>query len=37
MYLNEYFLAISFSEVLDFDNNLKYTDTNFTNVKFLGI
>lgn len=34
MYLNEYFLAIrSFSEVLDFDNNLKYTDTNFTNVE----
>ena len=34
MYLNEYFLAIrSFSEVLDFNNNLKYTDTNFTNVE----
>lgn len=34
MYLNEYFLAIrSFSEVLDFDNNLKYTDSNFTNVE----
>ena len=34
MYLNEYFLAIrSFSEVLDFDNNLKYTDSNITNVE----
>lgn len=34
MYLNEYFLAIrSFSEVLDFDNNLKYINTELSNVE----